>query len=103
VVVNIELIDADNPDSRILGQAARLISEGEIIVCPTDTGYAFAANALEPEVVAKVFNLKGRSYSNPIHVAVNSIGTAEKYAYVNKVARHLASIFLPGSLTLVLA
>ncbi len=102
MAVNIELIDADNPDSRILGRAARLISEGEVIVCPTDTGYAFAANAIEPGAVAKVFALKGRSYSNPIHVAVNSIETAEKYAYVNKVARHLARRFLPGALTLVL-
>ena len=102
MAVSIELIDADNPDSRILGRAARLISEGEVIVCPTDTGYAFTANAIEPEAVVKVFNLKGRSYSNPIHVAVNSIETAEKYACVNKVARHLARRFLPGALTLVL-
>ncbi len=102
MTVNIELIDADNPDPRIVGQAARLISEGEVIVCPTDTGYAFAANAIEPEAVAKVFNLKGRSYSNPIHVAVNSVETAGKYAYVNKAARHLARNFLPGALTLVL-
>lgn len=102
MAVNIELIDTDNPDARILGRAAELISEGKVIVCPTDTGYAFAANAIEPEAVAKVFTLKGRSYSNPIHVAVNSIEAAEKYACVNKAARHLARNFLPGALTLVL-
>ena len=102
MVVNIELIAADNPDAGILERAARLISEGKVIVCPTDTGYAFAANAIDPEAVTRVFALKGRSYANPIHVAVNSVTAAEKYAHVNKAARDLARSFLPGALTLVL-
>ncbi len=98
----IEVIDADNPDRRLLRQAARLILEGEVLVCPTDTGYAFAANALDEKAVAKVFDLKGRAYSNPIHVTVSSIAEAGKYAQVNEAARHLARRFLPGALTLVL-
>jgi len=102
VAVRIGKIDAANPDSRILGQAAKLIAKGEVLVCPTDTGYAFSANALDPPAVVKVFNLKGRSYSNPVHVAVSSIEEAEKYACFNEVARHLTGRFLPGALTLVL-
>jgi len=102
VTVRIETIDAYNPDFRILEQAARLIARGEVLVCPTDTGYAFSANGLDPKAVARVFNLKGRSYSNPIHVAVSSIEEAGKYAHINEAARHLASRFLPGALTLVL-
>ncbi len=102
MTVRIETIDAYNPDFRILEQAARLITKGEVLVCPTDTGYAFSANGLDPKAVARVFNLKGRSYSNPIHVAVSSIEEAGKYAHINEAARHLASRFLPGALTLVL-
>jgi L-threonylcarbamoyladenylate synthase len=73
-----------------------------VLVCPTDTGYAFSANALDIRAVARVFNLKGRSYSSPIHVAVSSIEEAGKYAHINEVARHLARHYLPGALTLVL-
>ena len=102
MTARIETIDAYNPDFRILEQAARLIARGEVLVCPTDTGYAFSANGLDPKAVARVFNLKGRSYSNPIHVAVSSIEEAGKYAHINEAARHLASRFLPGALTLVL-
>ena len=102
MTVRIERIDAASPDSRILRRAARLIAKGEVIVCPTDTGYAFSANALDIKAVARVFNLKGRSYFNPIHVAVSSIEEAGKYAHVNEAARRLASRFLPGALTLVL-
>lgn len=100
--IRIEEVDAFNPDSAVLEQAARLIVRGEVVVCPTDTGYAFSANALNVKAVARVFELKGRSYSNPIHVAVNSVGEAGKYAYVNEAAQYLAARFLPGALTLVL-
>jgi L-threonylcarbamoyladenylate synthase len=98
----IEKIDVTNPDEKILEHALNLINKGGVIVCPTDTGYAFSANALDARAVAKVFHLKGRSYSNPIHVAVSSIAEAEKYAYVTEAAKYLAARYLPGALTLVL-
>ena len=98
----IEKIDAANPDKDILEQAGRLINKGEVVVCPTDTGYAFSANALDTRAIAKVFHLKGRSYSNPIHVAVSSIDEAGKYADIDATARFLAEHYLPGALTLVL-
>ena len=95
-------VDAFNPDSAIIERSARLINRGEVVVCPTDTGYAFAANALDTRAIARVFDLKGRSFSNPIHVAVDSIEEAGKYAQINEVARYLAGHFLPGALTIVL-
>lgn len=100
--VNIEMIDASKPDEQILKHASELILQGEVIVCPTDTGYAFSANALDTTAITKVFNLKGRSFSNPIHVAVNSMEETEKYAFLNETAQRLAHYFLPGALTMVL-
>ena len=102
MVVKIEVVQADRPSPRLLERAARLITKGKVIVCPTDTGYALAANALDAKAVLKVFSLKGRAYSNPIHIAVSSMEAAEKYALLNKTAEHLARSFLPGALTLVL-
>ncbi len=102
VKTKIEKVDAANPDARVVERAARLIERGEVIVCPTDTGYAFSADALNARAVARVFQLKGRAYSNPIHVAVSSIDEAAKYARVTDAARYLASRYLPGALTLVL-
>jgi L-threonylcarbamoyladenylate synthase len=102
VSIRIKKIDAANPDSRILRQAARLITQGQVLVCPTDTGYAFSASALDTRAIVRVFNLKGRSYSNPIHMAVSSLEEAEKYAIVSQAARRLGLRYLPGALTLVL-
>jgi L-threonylcarbamoyladenylate synthase len=95
-------VDVTPFDSAILEQAAKLILKGGVIVCPTDTGYAFSANALDVRAITRVFQLKGRSFNNPIHVAVGTIAEAENYAYVNDAARYLAKRYLPGALTLVL-
>ena len=102
MAAKIEVVDADRPDPQVLRRAAGLLAEGEVLVCPTDTGYAFSANALDLKAVDRVFQLKGRSYSNPIHVAVSSVDEARKYACLNKAAEYLARRFLPGALTLVL-
>lgn len=100
--VEIAEIKAKRPSVRLLRKAARLIRKGAVIVCPTDTGYALAANALDTKAIVKVFNLKGRAYSNPIHIAVNSLEMAGRYAHVSPEAEQLAHSFLPGALTLVL-
>jgi L-threonylcarbamoyladenylate synthase len=97
-----EKVDAASPDEKILEHAANLVMKGEVVVCPTDSGYAFSANALDTRAIAKVFYLKGRASSNPVHVAVHSVDEAEKYAYLNDAARYLATHYLPGALTLVL-
>ncbi|MBN1693563.1 MAG: threonylcarbamoyl-AMP synthase [Dehalococcoidales bacterium] len=97
-----EKVNAASPDERTLERAAGLIMKGEVVVCPTDSGYAFSANALDTRAIAKVFYLKGRASSNPVHVAVHSVEEAEKYAHLNDAARYLADHYLPGALTLVL-
>ena len=42
--VEIEEIKAGKPSVRVLRKAARFIRKGAVIVCPTDSGYALAAN-----------------------------------------------------------
>ncbi|HEY51482.1 MAG TPA: threonylcarbamoyl-AMP synthase [Dehalococcoidia bacterium] len=100
--VEVKKVNPGKPSVQLLRRAARLIRKGAVIVCPTDTGYALAANALDAKAIVKVFNLKGRAYSNPIHIAVNSLEMAGRYAHVIPEAEQLAHSFLPGALTLVL-
>lgn len=98
----IEEINPKRPSKQVLRRAARLIRKGAVMVCPTDTGYALAANALDTRAIVKVFNIKGRDYANPIHMAVSSLEMAERYAHISPEAEQLAHNFLPGALTLVL-
>jgi len=102
VTAIVRFVKGQNPDIKALDEAASLILKGEVLVCPTDTGYAFATNALDIVAIQKVFALKKRPLDNPIHMAVSRINDAENYAYVDEITKILAQEFLPGALTLVL-
>ncbi len=101
-MVKIVKVDPLQPDAGLLREAAQLILNGEVVVCPTDTGYAFGANALDEKAIERVFSLKGRSFNNPVHVTVASIEDVPRYAYLDPVAEGLMRRFLPGALTVVL-
>jgi len=91
-------VDLDNG----IRLAAEILKTGGVALYPTDTTYALAVNALDAEAIDRVFQLKGRDYSKPIHVIVRDIGQASRYVILNDTARQIAEHFLPGALTLVL-
>ncbi len=81
--------------------AARVLNAGGLVLYPTDTVYALAANALDLTAIQKVYEIKGRDYSKPIHVIVRDMAQAEGYVVLDDTARRLAALFLPGALTIV--
>jgi L-threonylcarbamoyladenylate synthase len=85
-----------------IAQAAQVLESGGIVLYPTDTTYALAANALDVNAVDRIFQVKGRDYSKPIHVVVRDMEQAAQYVEVNQNARRIAAQFLPGGLTIVL-
>jgi len=84
-------------------RAAELLRAGEVVALPTETVYGLAANALDANAVAKIYEAKGRPTHNPIIVHVASQELARRcVADWPAVATHLASSFWPGPLTMVL-
>lgn len=84
-------------------RAVELLRAGEVVALPTETVYGLAANALDPEAVARIYEIKGRPSHNPIicHVASRALAlrcAAEWPALADLLAR----AFWPGPLTLVL-
>jgi len=86
-----------------LEKAAALLREGKLVAIPTETVYGLAANALNPEAVTRIFEVKDRPYFDPLIVHTYSFEEAKKYASsFPDTARRLAKEFWPGPLTLVL-
>jgi L-threonylcarbamoyladenylate synthase len=83
-------------------ETVAVLRSGGVVLYPTDTTYALAANALDEKAVDRVFQLKGRDYSKPIHVIVRDMEQAAQYVFAGEMARSIANHFLPGALTLVL-
>jgi len=97
-----EIIEVYGNNVRGTKKAARTIKRGGVVVYPTDTLYGLGCDALNPTAIEHVFTLKKRAFSNPLSIAVNSIGMLERYAHLDERGRELLERFLPGALTAVL-
>jgi len=87
-----------------VAQAARLLRAGEVVALPTETVYGLAANALNANAVAKIYQVKGRPAYNPIIVHVADIEMAKRcVTHWPDSATQLAKAFWPGPLTMVLS
>ncbi|HEY5561829.1 MAG TPA: L-threonylcarbamoyladenylate synthase [Clostridiaceae bacterium] len=97
----IRLLKDENPDIKIIMEAASIIKRGGIVAFPTETVYGLGANALDEKAVFKIFEAKGRPQDNPliIHIASYNI---EEYAYeIPEYAYTLMKKFWPGPFTMI--
>lgn len=97
---------ADDDMKDAVNQAASLLRQGEIVALPTETVYGLAADALNPDAVAKVFAAKERPSFDPLIVHIASRGDLKNVAIIPEdiaaCVDQLTSAFWPGPLTLVL-
>lgn len=89
-------------EERAFSEAVAALSEGGLVVYPTETVYGLGADASSDEAAAKVFKAKNRPLENPISVAVDSIDMARKTIEMTKAAEALFENFLPGPLTIIM-
>lgn len=69
---------------------------------PTETVYGLGANALDPDVVSRVFEAKGRPRDNPLIVHVSRLeGATPLVRQISPKAQRLMEMFWPGPLTLL--
>ena len=100
-----EVLPTHTPElfQKAVQRAAELLRAGEVVALPTETVYGLAANALDENAVAKIFQIKGRPSHNPIIVHVASNEMAKRCAKnFPAIAEKLSKSFWPGPLTLVL-
>jgi L-threonylcarbamoyladenylate synthase len=95
-------IDARQPDTMALEEAAALILAGEIVAVPTDTLYGLAADPFSTDAVARVFAAKGRAAERALALIAADIAQIEdRLGLLSPEARRLADAFWPGPLTLL--
>lgn len=99
------ILPTHNPElfAAAVKRAAELLRRGEVVALPTETVYGLAANALDANAVARIYEIKGRPANNPIIVHVADVEMARRcVADWPALADKLAEAFWPGPLTLVL-
>src|SRR6476619_2450978 len=82
--------------------ARQAISEGELVVFPTDTVYGIACDPLNPAAINKLFAAKGRDLMKAIPLLMSSDDRARTVSPgLPASALALGREFWPGGLTLV--
>jgi L-threonylcarbamoyladenylate synthase len=103
--MNTEILPAYTPElfQKAVRRATELLRAGQVVALPTETVYGLAANALDAQAVAKIFEIKGRPSANPVIVHVADLPMAKRCTRTfSPLAGQLAKAFWPGPLTLVL-
>lgn len=90
------------PTPENIKHAASILREGGLVAMPTETVYGLAANALDGQAVAGVYEAKGRPAFNPLITHVCGLKEAKKYGAFSEQALAVAHHFWPGPLTLIL-
>lgn len=84
-----------------LFDAAKALSDGQLVSFPTETVYGLGADATNDEAVAKIYQAKGRPSFNPLIAHIASMEQAEEIGAFDDRALRLADAFWPGALTII--
>ena len=96
-----DIIDIRTDHTLALSRACAVLNDGQPIAMPTETVYGLAADATNPEAIARIYEAKGRPRFNPLIAHMSDLAMAERYATFDPISRRLAEAFWPGPLTLV--
>lgn len=86
----------------LICHAAEILTNGGVIVLPTDTVYGLAAHPDFPETIHRIYDIKGRAENKPIAFLASDCDTPVQYgAEFSPAAQKFAAAFWPGALTIV--
>lgn len=93
----------DGTQDSAIQQGALALQRGQLLGLPTETVYGLAADADNPEAVARIFAAKGRPSDHPLIVHVADAQAITRFAkQVPLFAQQLMDAFWPGPLTVIL-
>jgi tRNA threonylcarbamoyl adenosine modification protein (Sua5/YciO/YrdC/YwlC family) len=95
-------IHPDNPQPRLIKQAAEMLREGAIIVYPTDSGYALGCRLDDKDAVTRIRQIRGKDDKHLMTLVCRDLSELAKYARVDNAQFRLLKNNTPGSYTFIL-
>ena len=78
------------------------LSNGDVIIFPTDTVYGIGGKVNDIEALNKVYEIKRRPKDKRLAVLCSSVEDIKSIAIVNEKAEKLIDKYMPGALTIIL-
>lgn len=90
-------------DMRAIERAVEIIREGGVVIYPTDSNPALAADSLNPQAISVLCRLKGIDPAKQtLSIVCSSIAQAAQYARIDNRAFDIIRRNLPGPFTFIL-
>ncbi|MCF3640645.1 threonylcarbamoyl-AMP synthase [Rhizobium sp. TRM95111] len=96
------ILEARSDEAMAIREAIALLARGLPVAIPTETVYGLAADATNPDAIARIYEMKGRPRFNPLICHMADLPMAERHVIFDPLSRRLAEVFWPGPMTLVL-
>jgi len=81
----------------------QVLNDGGLVISPTDTVYGIMGDALNENVIKKIYNVKKRDYSKPLLLLMNSYEMIKEYTEViSQQEEKVIKEILPGPVTIIL-
>ncbi|MDM0046021.1 L-threonylcarbamoyladenylate synthase [Variovorax dokdonensis] len=95
-------VHPDNPQQRLLKQAAALLARGEIIAVPTDSSYALACRLDDKDAVEKLRRIRQVDEKHHLTLLCRDLSELANYAIVDNRQYRLLKAATPGPYTFLL-
>lgn len=95
-------IHPDNPNTRLIRQAAAMLRDGAVIVYPTDSGYALGCHLDDREAVTRVRQIRGLDDKHHMTLVCRDLSEIAHYAKIDNSKFRLLKSNTPGSYTFIL-
>ena len=95
-------VHPDNPQKRLISQAAAMLCGGGIIAYPTDTTYGLGCTMGNRKGVDRIIKIKQLPVSHRFSILCPDLAEIARYARVDNTTYRTLRRFLPGPYTFVL-
>jgi tRNA threonylcarbamoyl adenosine modification protein (Sua5/YciO/YrdC/YwlC family) len=95
-------IHPENPQPRLVRQAAEIIRQGGIVAAPTDSAYALICRLDDKAAVERLRRIRGVDEKHHLTLLVRDLSEIAQYARVDNTQYRLLKATTPGPYTVVL-
>lgn len=95
-------VHLDNPQPRLIAQAAEILRKGGVIVHPTDSGYAISCALGNVDAQARIRQIRGVDEKHLFTLLCRSLSELGNYAVVSNSQFRLLKANTPGAYTFIL-
>lgn len=96
------VVHPENPQPRLISQAAQMIAEGKVVATPTDSSYALVARLDDRAAAEALRRLRGLDERHNLTLLCRDLAEISHFAKVDNVQYRLLKLATPGPWTFIL-